>query len=120
MSVVVDILADRATPEARLARPALFRARMAWTAERRPVPADRAHLTIVGGVSVGDRVEVEVRPGLRRRGVVVAWERPEDRPGVAPVALGGAVARIRLDRDPDADFAITRAPRWRIHPLAKA
>lgn len=120
---VVDIFADRATPEARRTRPALFRARIAWSAQAiaaqaAPVFVGRDSVRTIGGVSVGDTVEVETHPGRRRSGVVVAWDSPTD--ATAPVAGGFYAARIRLDPLPGFPAGspnIIRAPRWRIHPV---
>lgn len=122
-NTVVDIFADRATPVARLSRPALFRARAAWAAQAiaaKVAPLfDRGQgVRTIGGVSVGDTVDVETHPSRRRRGVVVAWEAPS--PETTPIAGAFPVARIRLDPlpgFPPGTPNITHAPRWRIHPV---
>lgn len=121
MDNVVDIFSARATPAARQARPALFRARMAWastysTAQGVPA-ADASQIRAVAGVFVGDAVDIETHPGRKRRGVVIAWEAgSSDKASIAGVF---PVARVRLDPlpgMPSGTPTIIRAPRWRIYP----
>lgn len=119
---VVDIFADRATPAARRTRPALFRARAAWAAQAIASNADptlaKDQVRIVGGVAVGDPVDIETHPGRKRRGVVIEWEAPSS--DTASIAGGFPVARVRLDPlpgMPSGTPTILRAPRWRIHPV---
>lgn len=115
-STAVDIFADRATPAARQARPALFRARMAWASSSRPNHSPALHM--VGGVRIGDRIEVETSPGVRQAGTVVAWEKAGET-GSA-VMHGYTVARVRLDPVPDAQFAVVRRPRFRLYPITSS
>ncbi|WP_299010017.1 hypothetical protein [uncultured Caulobacter sp.] len=122
MDNVVDIFSARATPAARQARPALFRARMAWaarasSAEGAPA-ADASQIRAVAGVFVGDAVDIETHPGRKRRGVVIAWEAGTS--DTASIAGAFPVARVRLDPLPGMPAGtptIIRAPRWRIHPV---
>jgi hypothetical protein len=120
---VVDIFAARATPGARQARPALFRARMAWASTHltaQGAPAEASQIRAVAGVFVGDAVDIETHPGRKRRGVVIAWEAGSS--DTASIAGAFPVARVRLEPLPGMPAGtptILRAPRWRIHP-AKA
>lgn len=85
MSAVLDIFAAPATPAWRTERPAQVRARMAWARQR--LAAERAApLLEVRGFAVGDRVSVEVRPGLTEIGILTAWER----------GANGALAHVDL------------------------
>jgi hypothetical protein len=119
---VVDIFADRATPTARQTRPALFRARAAWAAQAMAVKVaplfGKDQVRTVGGVFVGDAVDIETHPDRKRRGVVIEWEAPSS--DTASIAGGFPVARVRLDPLPGVPAGtptIVRAPRWRIHPV---
>lgn len=119
---IVDIFADRATPGARQARPALFRARAAWAAQalaaKAAPPLAPERPVMVGGVAVGDLVEVETYPGRRRRGVVIEWEAASA--DTAPIAGSFPVARVRLDPLPGVPagtLTIIRAARWRLYPV---
>lgn len=124
---VVQIFAARATPEARLDRPALFRARMAWASRRLSAAAsnpDAEPLRQVGGIRVGDEVEVDYHD-RRRRGVVLAWERPGEGDASPSIRFGQTVARIRVDLGQALDLSpplsapvIVRRPRFRIFPLS--
>ena len=117
-SNVVDIFSARAQPAARRDRPALFRARTAW-AERRLASPPPEPLCQVGGVAVGDEVEIDYYD-RRRRGVVLAWERPGEGDASSSIRAGQTVARIRVDLGELQGFSapvIVRRPRFRIFPV---
>jgi len=117
-SNVVEIFAARATPDARQDRPALFRARLAWAARRLSTPALEP-LRQVGGVAVGDLVEIDYYD-RRRQGVVLAWERPGEGDASTSIRFGQTVARIRVDLGESQGFSapvIVRRPRFRIFPI---
>lgn len=98
---IVDVFAPRATPAARQERPALFAARARWAATR--LRAEKGVLDVdgqptvsaqcCGGVFAGDRVLVDVAPGVFWRGTVLRWERD-----ALPLArFAHPVAVVRLD-----------------------
>jgi hypothetical protein len=122
---IVDIFAAWATPASRQERPALYRARMAWAARRlsagrdQPAPTRLEPLRQVGGVAVGDLVEVDYYD-RRRQGVVLAWERPGEGDASSSIRFGQTVARIRVDLGASQGLSapvIVRRPRFRIFPL---
>jgi hypothetical protein len=115
---IVDIFATRATSASRQERPALFRARTAWACRRLSTPVLEP-LRQVGGVAVGDEVEVDYYD-RRRRGVVLAWERPGEGDASTSIRFGQTVARIRVDLGQSQGFSapvIVRRPRFRIFPV---
>lgn len=115
---VVEIFGPRATQAARQDRPALFRARLAWASRRLSTPALEP-LRQVGGVAVGDLVEVDYYD-RRRRGVVLAWERPGEGDASSSIRFGQTVARIRVDLGESQGLSapvIVRRPRFRIFPV---
>lgn len=112
-NVVVDVFAARATPELRRARPALFRLRTRWAEAR--LREEAGALRSCGGIAIGERVRVEVRPGVYRYGVVLAWDKASSLS--SRVLLSQTLASVRLDPPLDGCGAdIRQVPRWRLAP----
>lgn len=96
---ILDVFDQRATPQARRERPAIFAARVRWAAVRITTESDvlaGQPVREVQGVGVGDRVHVELAPTVYALGVVVAWSREEPLPGAR---IGHLLARVRLEAD---------------------
>lgn len=110
MTAVVDAFADPATPEFRRSRPALVRARLAWGEQRRVAQA-----TCIQGVCVGDRVMVELEPGLIWTGTVQSWSRG----GTATALRSATVAEVLLDPGHLHSSHIVIRRRDRLTPLRK-